>query len=262
MEDTSRGESSLDLAPSDSRPLFSEDLTASIVLDAAPLEEPQSASIEGETPTPSDGMDLPPSWEGSQFVTRETPANAWSYARALTYKVGFRALDRDNNGFISPWEMGNFLSRSGIKATNEEIHDIISQADLDGNGEIDYEEFTEVMMSAQSRWPATHPARTLTSTLGFRVFDQDGSGFITSSKIREVMAGIGVFLSNQETDEMIKQADVDGNGLLDYEKFTRMIMIAHHSYEENILRKPGHIDYDDIMNEEDTYVDPHKVLHT
>ena len=46
----------------------------------------------------------------------------------------------------------------------------------------------------------------------FRVFDKDGNGFISAAELRHVMTNLGEKLTDEEVDEMIREADVDGGG--------------------------------------------------
>ena len=57
----------------------------------------------------------------------------------------------------------------------------------------------------------------------FKVFDQDGNGFITPSELRQVMANLGEALTDEEIDQMIKEADMDGDGQVNYEEFVRLM---------------------------------------
>ena len=57
----------------------------------------------------------------------------------------------------------------------------------------------------------------------FRVFDKDGNGFISASELRHVMTNLGEKLTDEEVDEMIKEADIDGDGLVNYEEFVTMM---------------------------------------
>ena len=50
----------------------------------------------------------------------------------------------------------------------------------------------------------------------FKVFDRDGSGEISSAELRHVMTNLGEKLTDEEVDEMIREADVDGNGQVNY----------------------------------------------
>lgn len=50
-----------------------------------------------------------------------------------------------------------------------------------------------------------------------RVFDKDGNGLINAAELRHVMTNLGEKLTDQEVDEMMKDADIDGDGQLNYE---------------------------------------------
>jgi calmodulin len=51
----------------------------------------------------------------------------------------------------------------------------------------------------------------------FRVFDKNGDGYITASELRQVMLTLGEKLTDDEVNEMIREADVDGDGKVNYE---------------------------------------------
>ena len=51
-----------------------------------------------------------------------------------------------------------------------------------------------------------------------KVFDRDGNGFISAAELRHVMTNLGEKLTDEEVDEMIREADVDGDGQINYEE--------------------------------------------
>ena len=51
----------------------------------------------------------------------------------------------------------------------------------------------------------------------FRVFDKDGNGQISVPELRHVMTSLGEDLTDEELDEMIREADYDGDGYVSYE---------------------------------------------
>ncbi|ESN98600.1 hypothetical protein HELRODRAFT_106870 [Helobdella robusta] len=58
----------------------------------------------------------------------------------------------------------------------------------------------------------------------FRTFDQDNSGKISAQELRQVMINLGEKLTDQEIQEMIDEADCDGDGQINYEEFVKMMV--------------------------------------
>ena len=56
------------------------------------------------------------------------------------------------------------------------------------------------------------------------MFDKDGNGFISAAELRHVMTNLGEKLTDEEVDEMIREADIDGDGQINYEEFVKMMM--------------------------------------
>ncbi|CAF2068729.1 unnamed protein product, partial [Rotaria magnacalcarata] len=44
----------------------------------------------------------------------------------------------------------------------------------------------------------------------FRVFDKDGNGYISVDELRNVMTSLGEKLTDEEVNQMIREADTDG----------------------------------------------------
>lgn len=51
----------------------------------------------------------------------------------------------------------------------------------------------------------------------FKTFDKDGNGRISAAELRHVMTNLGEKLTDEEVDEMIREADLDGDGEVNYE---------------------------------------------
>lgn len=49
------------------------------------------------------------------------------------------------------------------------------------------------------------------------MFDKDGDGFISAHELRVVMMNLGEKLSEKEVDDMLKEADINGDGKIDYD---------------------------------------------
>ena len=51
----------------------------------------------------------------------------------------------------------------------------------------------------------------------FKVFDVDGNGYITAAELKRVMTGIGEALTDAEVGEMLRAADTNNDGKINYE---------------------------------------------
>ena len=49
-------------------------------------------------------------------------------------------------------------------------------------------------------------------------------------QLRHVMINLGEKLTDEEVEQMIREADLDGDGQVDYDEFVRMMMLSdgHH----------------------------------
>ena len=50
----------------------------------------------------------------------------------------------------------------------------------------------------------------------FRAFDDDGNGYISASELRQALLKLGERMSEAEIVDMIREADMDGDGLVNY----------------------------------------------
>ena len=57
----------------------------------------------------------------------------------------------------------------------------------------------------------------------FRVFDREGNGFISIIDLTDVLSQLGEKLSQEEVEELIHEADIDGDGNIFYDEFIAMI---------------------------------------
>lgn len=55
------------------------------------------------------------------------------------------------------------------------------------------------------------------------MFDKNGDGLISSSELRHVMTSLGDKLSDEEVDDMLKEADLDGDGMVNYVEFVTIL---------------------------------------
>ena len=93
-------------------------------------------------------------------------------------------------------------------------------SDSDGNGAIDFPEFLSLMTK---NLEDCDPEDILLES--FKVFDRDNSGFIGVSELDRVFKLLGQEFKDYEIEAMIKAADADGDGLVGWDDFTKMMKI-------------------------------------
>ena len=59
----------------------------------------------------------------------------------------FKVFDNDQNGYINSHELRHAMVNLGENLSPEEVEEIIKEADLDNDQQIDYDEFMKVIMS-------------------------------------------------------------------------------------------------------------------
>lgn len=82
-----------------------------------------------------------------------------------------------------------------------------------GNKKIEYDEF-EKFMANKFKKPDDVEEEMRAS---FKIFDKDGNGTIDAAELRQAMKSLGETMTDEEVDEMIKVADVDSDGKVNYQ---------------------------------------------
>ena len=60
-------------------------------------------------------------------------------------REAFRIFDKNHNGYIDAKEIIAVTTTLGQALTKEELEQFMAEADLDGDGKLNYEEFVKVM---------------------------------------------------------------------------------------------------------------------
>ncbi|KAH7291458.1 hypothetical protein KP509_29G017700 [Ceratopteris richardii] len=130
-------------------------------------------------------------------------------------KEMFKMIDDDNNGTITFDELKAGLRRLGCRLMDTEIYALLEAADVDNSGTLDYGEF----IAATLNFHKVEREENLSAAFCF--FDRDNSGYITVDEIQQ--ACLEYHVCDMQTEEIIKEADQDNDGRIDYNEFVAMM---------------------------------------
>ncbi|XP_012440358.1 calmodulin [Gossypium raimondii] len=137
------------------------------------------------------------------------------------FKEAFSLFDKDGDGCITTKELGTVMRSLGQNPTEAELQGMINEVGADQNGTIDFPEFLNLIARKMKDTESEEELKE-----AFKVFDKDQNGFISATDLRHAMTNLGEILTDEEVDEMIHEADTDGDGQVNYEEFVRMMMVA------------------------------------
>ena len=107
----------------------------------------------------------------------------------VAYKEAFAVFDQDGDGKISKDELREIMKALGQNPTETDLIEYIKECDKNGNGTIDFDEFVEVMKTRNCGKELIGNDEALIKS--FKVFDQNGDGFISAQELKIVMAELG-----------------------------------------------------------------------
>ncbi|XP_024365301.1 uncharacterized protein [Physcomitrium patens] len=143
-------------------------------------------------------------------------------------KEAFDMMDRDGDGTIKAEDLSHFLQYS-LKSnlSSEEIENMISLADRDGNGAVDFDEFMSLVSAHVPQAPES------LSSLGyealrqiFRVLDRNGDDVLCSDDLSGVMGSLGQCLSLEDLLAMVETATGSDQRKVNFEDFCQLMSSA------------------------------------
>jgi len=133
-------------------------------------------------------------------------------------KEAFDLFDTDGSGSIDAKELKVAMRALGFEPKKEEIQKMIQDVDDDGSGTIEFPEFMTMMsQKILNRDPKDEILKA------FRLFDDDETGKISFKNLKRVAKELGERMTDEELQEMIDEADRDGDGEVNEEEFLRIM---------------------------------------
>merc|ERR1712072_726893 len=157
---------------------------------------------------------------GNSEMAERTEPIKFTDEQLAKYKKNFRLFDKAGDGKIPTGEMATVLRACGQNPTEAEIAILIEKVDKDKNNFIDFDEFCD-LMSKTNKDPAEMEDLIMAA---FKTFDADNSGYIDKDELLNTLTTMGDKVDEKMVTAMIEEADVDGDGKLDYKEFAKIMM--------------------------------------
>merc|ERR1711959_414923 len=133
-------------------------------------------------------------------------------------KEAFDLFDTDGSGNIDVKELTIAMKALGCEPKPGEIEKMIAEVDDDGGGEIGFDEFLKMMTNKiLNKDPKDDMIKA------FRLFDDDQTGSVSLKNLKRVAKESNQILDDDELQEMLNDADKDGDGVLNEEEFLTMM---------------------------------------
>ncbi|XP_006881188.1 PREDICTED: centrin-4-like [Elephantulus edwardii] len=133
-------------------------------------------------------------------------------------KEAFDLFDVDGSGTIDVKELKIAMRALGFEPKKDEIKKMIAEIDKKGIGTIAFDDFLAIMTVKMSEKDENQEILK-----AFKLFDDDDTGTITLSNIKRVAKELGENLTDEELQEMLDEADRDGDGAINEEEFLRIM---------------------------------------
>mmetsp|Transcript_10882 Transcript_10882/g.14158 ORF Transcript_10882/g.14158 Transcript_10882/m.14158 type:complete len:154 (-) Transcript_10882:70-531(-) len=130
----------------------------------------------------------------------------------------FNMFDKDGDGHLTKVELRGVMKNLGQNFTDSELNEIMSTMDLDKNGTIEFNEFLAMMGKKSMDTTDEEELRR-----AFRVFDDDDSGEIVISELRETFRKLGQNITDEELRDIVSEVDDDGDGTISFQEFVHIM---------------------------------------
>eukprot|EP00792_Barthelona_sp_PAP020_P005830 TRINITY_DN2817_c0_g2_i1.p1 TRINITY_DN2817_c0_g2~~TRINITY_DN2817_c0_g2_i1.p1 ORF type:complete len:170 (-),score=67.98 TRINITY_DN2817_c0_g2_i1:50-526(-) len=133
-------------------------------------------------------------------------------------RSAFALFDIDGSGTISVKELKVAMLALGFDPKKEEIRRITAEFDPNSTGTIEHKEFVELMTRKMSERDSRERM-----VKAFHFFDDDNTGKISFQNLKRVAVELEEEIPDEDLQEMIEEADRDGDGEVSLDEFLRVM---------------------------------------
>ncbi|CAM8984309.1 unnamed protein product [Rhodiola kirilowii] len=140
-------------------------------------------------------------------------------ASQVSLRSVFSYFDVNGDGKITPEELRTTVGEE--RMTAEEAAAAVKSLDLDGDGVLGLDEFEQLMME-EARGEDEREWELKEAFQIFKAEEEESEG-ITASGLKRMLTRLGEVWSMEECRMMIKEFDLDGNGVISFDEFVSMM---------------------------------------
>ena len=134
------------------------------------------------------------------------------------FKAAFYLFDKANTGTIDADDLKDVFQSLGEHLCDVDIANILEEVDQQNIGKVDWGQFLNLMECNIGGYDENDELRA-----AFKFFDVNDSGYLCAEGLFRILTSLGEKLSREEADAMINEADTDGDGLVNFEDFVKMM---------------------------------------
>ncbi|NXJ80988.1 CETN2 protein, partial [Trogon melanurus] len=159
----------------------------------------------------------PPLGAASQWK-KASPKLELTEEQKQEIREAFDLFDTGGTGSVNVRELKVAMRALGFEPKKEEVKKMISDIDKEGTGKISFSDFLLVMTQKMAEKDSKEEILK-----AFKLFDDDETGKISFKNLKRVAKELGENLTDEELQEMIDEADRDGDGEVSGQEFLRIM---------------------------------------
>eukprot|EP01087_Luapelamoeba_hula_P016357 TRINITY_DN5027_c0_g1_i1.p1 TRINITY_DN5027_c0_g1~~TRINITY_DN5027_c0_g1_i1.p1 ORF type:complete len:662 (+),score=109.99 TRINITY_DN5027_c0_g1_i1:80-2065(+) len=130
----------------------------------------------------------------------------------------FHQHDQDHDHLISRNELLAVLHDAGLDIDETDVHDILRLVDLEGTGDLDFEEFYSLYVGLEI----------------FNRLKKDTRSVMKKRELKQLLRMYGLDTDEKKLHKMMKLVGVEAGGIVHFDDFLRIYVKVHHQHHKNV----------------------------